>query len=155
MITKKGAAPMKVMDILKKKDPNVWTIKAKQTIRETLGVLVEKKIGALVVMGDGDDIVGIVSERDMIRDCYQNSKNVETTQINQIMTRNVIVGTPEDDLDYIMGIMTQNRIRHLPIIAAGKLTGIISIGDIVKAQLQDTQYENRYLKDYIFGPRTP
>jgi len=145
---------MKVIDILKRKDLNVWTIKANQTIHDALEILVAKKIGALVVIGESNDIVGIVSERDIIRECYQNSKNVQTTRINQIMTKNVIVGTPENDLDYVMGIMTQNRIRHLPIIAGNKLTGIISIGDIVKAQLQDTQYENHYLKDYIFGPRT-
>ena len=66
------------------------------------------------------------------------------------MTKDVIIGTPDDELDYIMGIMTKNRIRHLPIIDNKKVIGMVSIGDIVKAQLKKSEYENHYLKEYIF-----
>ncbi len=67
------------------------------------------------------------------------------------MTKEVIIGVPDDDLDYVMGIMTKNRIRHLPVLDAGKLVGIISIGDVVNAHLNETKFENRLLKDYIHG----
>ncbi len=142
---------MKVKDLLEKKGNQVWTIRETQTIYEVLGVLVEKKIGALVTVDEKDETVGIVSERDIIRECFRNSKNIHTTQVKEIMTRRLIVGSPGDDLDYIMGIMTKNRIRHVPILSEGKRQGIISIGDVVKAQLHYKEYENRYLKDYMFG----
>ncbi|HXV28461.1 MAG TPA: CBS domain-containing protein [bacterium] len=142
---------MKVKDVIESKGGQVWTIDQDKTVYEALGVLVDKKIGAIVVMGPKGSITGIVSERDIIRECFRNSKNLEKSFIKDIMTRQLIVGKPEDELDYIMGIMTKNRIRHVPIISGGKLQGIVSIGDVVKAQLQSKEYENHYLKDYMFG----
>ena len=142
---------MKVKDILKNKGNQVWTIQGQRTIHEVLGVLVDKKIGALIVLDQKNEIAGIVSERDIIRECFQNSKNIHDIPVGDVMTRQVIVGNPEDELDYIMGIMTKNRIRHVPIVVEGKLQGIISIGDVVKALLHYKEYENRYLKDYMFG----
>ncbi len=71
--------------------------------------------------------------------------------VADIMTTELVIGVPDDRLDYVMGVMTQNRIRHLPIMDAGSLVGIVSIGDVVRAHLQETQYENRMLKDYIHG----
>jgi CBS domain-containing protein len=144
---------MKVKDILSAKGSRVWTVKAKATIHEALGSLVEHGIGALIVADDKGQVSGIVSERDIIRECYRNGRQIEQTPVEKIMSRNLIIGSPEDELDYIMGIMTQNRIRHVPVIVGGKLEGIISIGDIVKAQLHNTEYENHYLKDYLFGGR--
>lgn len=144
---------MKVKDILEKKGSQVWTVRADTTVHEALGILVQHRIGALLVLGEKGEITGIVSERDMIRECYQNISQVKQTPVGQIMTKNLIVGTPDDEMEYIMGIMTNNRIRHIPIVCEGKLQGIISIGDAVKAQLHDSQYENRYLRDYLFGGR--
>lgn len=143
---------MRVADILQTKGSQVWTIQAGSTVYEALGSLVQHKIGALIVTGEGGNVAGILSERDIIRACYSNTAQIERIVIDDIMTRNVIVASPEDDVEYVMGIMTNNRIRHLPIIADAKLAGIISIGDVVKAQLQDTRYENHYLRDYIYGP---
>jgi CBS domain-containing protein len=142
---------MKVKDILEKKGSHVWTVGENATIHDALGLLLDHRIGALVVLDEKNQIAGIISERDIIRECFKHSRQTETTHVSEVMTRKLIVGTLEDPMDYIMGIMTNNRIRHIPIIQEGKLQGMISIGDVVKAQLQDTEYENRYLKDYMFG----
>jgi CBS domain-containing protein len=144
---------MKVKDILSNKGSQVRTIKPQTTIHEALGSLVTHAIGALVVLDEADRIAGIVSERDIIRECHRNGRQIESTPVEKIMSKNLIIGSPEDELDYIMGIMTKNRIRHVPIVVGGKLEGIVSIGDIVKAQLQNKEYENHYLKDYLFGGR--
>lgn len=142
---------MKVKDILARKGTHVWTIQGDATVHEALGMFVTYHIGALVVLNLKEEIAGIISERDIIRECHRDSKDIENTPVHQVMTKKLIVGNMEDHLDYIMGIMTNNRIRHVPIIEDGHLKGVISIGDVVKSQLQDTEYENRYLKDYIFG----
>ena len=144
---------MEVREILQKKGSKVWSIKTSQTLRDALQILVDHKIGALLVFDQKDNIVGILSERDILRECYQNTKSFDTAIVGKVMTTNIIIGAPEDKVQYIMGIMTNNRIRHVPIVSGGKLQGIISIGDVVKAQLQDSEYENRYLKDYMFGGR--
>ncbi len=142
---------MKVSDILAKKGNQVWSIQESSTIHDALGMLVDKMIGALVVLDQKGEISGIVSERDIIRECFKNSKNIHNIPVGDIMTRKLIVGSPEDELDYIMGIMTKNHIRHVPVVVKGKLQGIVSIGDVVKALLQSKEYENHYLKDYMFG----
>ena len=144
---------MKVKDILSSKGSQVWTVKTQATIHEALGSLVTHGIGALIVMDEGGRIAGIISERDIIRECYKNGRQIENTPVEKIMSRNLIIGSLEDELDYIMGIMTKNRIRHVPVVVGGKLEGIISIGDIVKAQFSNSEYENHYLKDYLFGGR--
>ena len=142
---------MKVKDILAKKGNQVWTVPENATIHDALAILVAQNIGALVVLNEKKQIAGIISERDIIHECYKNSKQIETIPVQQVMIRNLLVGTPDDNIDYIMGIMTNNRVRHVPILSEGQLQGIISIGDVVKAQLQDFQYENHYLKNYMFG----
>jgi len=142
---------MKVKEILEHKGSHVWTVPSKATIREALGILVNQRIGALVALDDKGEIEGMLSERDIIRECYHQSKHADTTYVHDVMTSKIIVGHLDDNIDYIMGIMTHNRIRHIPIVHGKKLEGMISIGDVVKAQLSEKEYENRYLKDYMFG----
>lgn len=142
---------IEVRDILKIKGSKVWSVKSSQTIREAMEVLVKQNIGALLVFDDQGKIAGIVSERDVARTCYNHPQNFSSALIGAIMTKKVIVGKPEDKIDYIMGIMTKNHVRHIPIVSGSKLEGLISIGDVVKAQLQKTEYENQYLKEYMFG----
>jgi CBS domain-containing protein len=144
---------MKLKDILKNKGSKVWAVKANQTIHDALEVLVNQKIGALLVYGENDQIVGIISERDIMRGFFHKGKDLETMPVTDWMTQNVIIGSPEDDTSYLMGVMTEKRVRHIPVISGGKLEGIISIGDVVKSQLQDSQYEIHYLKEYIYGSR--
>ena len=140
---------MQVRDILQSKGTTVTTIGPEATIHEAMKTLVQHRIGSLVVSDEGGKIVGIITERDILRECAEHSERVKNTQVREVMTTNLIIGLPDDEISYVMGIMTHNRIRHLPIIANEKLEGLISIGDVVKAQLEETEFENRYLKDYI------
>ncbi len=143
---------MKLKDILDKKGSKVWTVKANQTISDALKVLVNQKIGALLVLDEKGGIVGIISERDIVRGCFENGKELDAMPVSKLMTKEVIIGSPEDETSYIMGVMTQKRVRHIPVVASGKLQGIVSIGDIVKSVIEDSQYEIHYLKEYIYGP---
>jgi CBS domain-containing protein len=142
---------MKVKEILGKKGSQVWTLKSSQTLQEAVDVLANYHIGALVILDAKGNVEGIISERDIVRECHRNGQKFLTSPVCQVMTKRLLVGSLEDDLDYIMGIMTQNRVRHVPIVTDGKLEGMISIGDVVKAQLDDREYENHYLKNYMFG----
>ena len=142
---------MKLKDILKIKGPKVWTVREDQTVQEALHVMANQNIGALLVLDKSQRIVGIISERDIVRGCCYNAKGIGDEPVGQLMTKNVIIGSPEDEVSYLMGVMTQNRVRHIPVVAEGKLEGIVSIGDVVKSQLETQEYEIHYLKEYIYG----
>ena len=96
-------------------------------------------------------LVGIISERDLLKECSQNFKNISKTRIKEKMTKEVIIGILEDDLGYIADVMTRSRIRHLPILDGNKLAGIISIRDVVDVQLEESKATVRFLNDYIAG----
>ena len=140
---------MKVKDVLATKGSKVCSVKSNDTIRQAVSVLVGEKIGAALVHDDDGDIVGILTERDIMRAFHEYGKELENTLVNKVMTRRVIIGTPDDDLEYIMNIMTHNRIRHVPIVENEQLQGIISIGDVVKAQLNDSRVQIKYLQDFL------
>lgn len=142
---------MKIRDILKTKSDEVLTINMEKTVHEAIKVLFKNKIGALLVLDNDEKLVGIISERDVLWECVDRDNLLRKTLIKQVMTKDLIIGVPEDDIDYSMGIMTKNRIRHLPILEKNKIVGIISIGDLVKAQLDEREYDNRYLQQYLFG----
>ncbi|HTL47828.1 MAG TPA: CBS domain-containing protein [Verrucomicrobiae bacterium] len=142
---------MKVRDVLKEKGTQVWTIVEHEPLPKAVRQLVEHNIGALIVLDAGNRIAGIISERDIMRECHRNLKGLDTTPVSKIMTRKVIIGSLEDDLDYLMGIMTKNRVRHIPILDKDEIAGMVSIGDLVKAKLKDSQYENQQLKEYFYG----
>ena len=142
---------MKLKDILSKKGKDVWTVKSNQTIQQALEMLVTKKIGSLVVLDESDRIAGIISERDIVRASYVHPREVVDLPVSKFMTKKVIIGSPEDDTKYIMGIMTQSRVRHIPVVHEGKLEGLVSIGDVVKSVIDDSNYEIHYLKEYIYG----
>jgi len=140
---------VKIRDILRSKGTAVVTTRPDATIHEAMTLLVTHRIGSLVVTDEPGKIVGLITERDILRECAARSERVKATRVQEVMTTNLIIGVLDDEVGYVMGIMTQNRIRHLPIMAGEHLEGIISIGDVVKAQLEETEFENRYLKDYI------
>ena len=142
---------MKLKDILKNKGSKVWTVKAGQTIQDAVAILVNQKIGALLVLDDRENVIGIISERDIMRGLYYKGKEITALPVSELMTKKVIIGGPEDETGYLMGVMTQNRVRHIPVIEGGKLQGLISIGDVVKSLLEDSKYEIHYLKEYIYG----
>ena len=142
---------MKVKDILKIKDRD--TIKAAPTthVTEAMKLLLEHKISCLPVVDDQGNLVGIISDKDIFRKVYSNPDDFGDTPVGDLMSTNLIVGLPEDDMTYIAGIMTQNRIRHVPIVAEKQIVGLISVGDVVKTQIENIKIENRYLKQYIDG----
>jgi len=122
--------------VLAAKGPNVVTIAPDATIREAVAALVEHNIGALVVINDQRLPLGIISERDIIRETFTNT-SIMDTPVNAVMTRDVVCGSPTDDVEAVLQTMTSQRFRHVPMVEDGNLVGIVSIGDLVKAQLQD------------------
>jgi len=142
---------MKVSDILKSKGPEVFTIGEDKLLSEALKVLVKNKIGVLLVLNFSGIISGILSERDILRASYENPYDYLNLPVREFMTLNVIIVEPDDTLDYVERIMTTNKCRHLPVISNKVLIGLVSIGDLIKAELTETRFENKYLKDYISG----
>ena len=131
---------MNIASLLSKKGVKVVTIGPQDTIRQALGRLAEHNIGALVVVDGQGGLVGIVSERDIVR-ALARTEAILVEPIAAIMTRDVIIGTPQDDLVAVGNTMTEHRFRHLPIVEGGRLVGIISLGDVVKAQRDQYQGE--------------
>ena len=143
---------MTLYEILRVKGSRVWTIREDQTVDEALRVLVNQKIGALPVLDDEKRLAGIISERDIVRGCYENGRGLASMPVSWLMTRHLITAEPEDEISEIMEVMTVNRVRHIPVVREGRLQGIVSIGDVVKALLSDSQHQIRYLKEFIYGP---
>ena len=131
---------MNIASILATKGDKVVTVRADQTIREALGVLAHHNIGALVVVDGGMQPIGVLSERDIVRAAAKDEA-VFPLLVSQLMTRDLVLGDPGDDLSAVGQTMVQRRIRHLPVVVAGKLVGIVSIGDVVKAQRDQYQGE--------------
>ena len=153
-IFKKGQI-MKVKDILKTKGPEVITIGEEKKIKDALTSLVKNNIGSLIVINGDGKIVWIITERDILNECHKNDGILGDHIVKDIMTKDLIIGEADDGIESVEAIMTENRVRHLPILSQKRLVGIISIGDVVKGQIQESKVENRYLKDYIEGKYLP
>ena len=141
---------MKIRDVLRSKGSEVIQIDPDRSVLDAVRTFSQHRIGALVVTRDGS-IEGVVSERDVMNLMSERPDALADTAVADIMTTDVIVGVPTDDLDYVMNIMTNNKIRHLPIVEDGHLAGIVSIGDVVNEVRRSVESENRHLKDYIQG----
>jgi len=124
---------MNIHSILATKGAHVMAIRPEQTIREALVLFVRHNIGALVVLDDTGQLIGILSERDIIRAAPMNEA-IFAQSVSAVMTREIITAVPQDDLMSVANTMTEMRIRHLPVVDQGRLVGIVSIGDVVKAQ---------------------
>ncbi len=124
---------MKISRILATKGKRVITIRSDQTVRESIAMMEDFNIGALPVINQAGNLVGIITERDIIRHLVTDEALFRLA-VSEIMTREVITGMPQDDLDSVAVTMTERRFRHLPIMEGGNLVGIVSIGDVVKAQ---------------------
>lgn len=142
---------MRIKDILRDKGAEVVTIGGSATVHDAIMRLNKHNVGSLVVAMENGVVLGIITERDILREAGERCEEIRDRLVGEVMTRDVIIGVPEDDLDYVMGVMTKNRIRHLPVMDESGLVGIISIGDVVKSHLRETKFENRMLKDYIHG----
>ena len=135
-------------ELLQVKGSLVYTISPEATLAEVVDRLNDHNCGSLVVCQDGR-MVGIITDRDILRACAKLNGAMDQARVADHMTRDVITGTPEDRVAEVMGLMTDKRIRHLPLLEGGNLCGLISIGDVVKAQHQQVCVENYYLKSYI------
>jgi CBS domain-containing protein len=150
---------MRIKDILEEKGTEVVTIDAGQSIHSAIVKLNHHGIGSLIVTGENGHITGIVTERDILKGCGDSCNHLKTPPpreqiscpffVSEIMTKDLVIGVPDDDLNYVMGVMTKHHIRHLPILDNGKLAGIISIGDLVNAHFEENIFESRTLKDYV------
>jgi CBS domain-containing protein len=139
-----------VEDILKEKGREVWVISPHATILEALRLMAEKDVGALVVVED-DQIVGIISERDYARKIALRGKSSVNTPIKEIMTDKVYYVSPKTTVQECLALITQQSIRHLPVLENGKLVGLISIGDVVKSIIDEQETTITQLSDYITG----
>jgi len=140
---------MQVQTILNAKGSEVTTVSPASSVRELATLLREKRIGAVVVSSNGSSIEGIVSERDIVRQLTDFGPKFLSVKVREIMTKDVLSCSPTDTVDNCMELMTGRRIRHLPVAVAGKLTGLVSIGDIVKAKMDEIRLEAESLKQYI------
>ena len=140
----------KVRDILKKKGSRVVFIGPGLTLRQALDTMVDNKVGALPVKDESGDIVGIITERDLMREVHART-DLEIRQVGDVMTKSIISARKDDGIDSVMAQMTENRFRHVPIVEEGKLVGIISIGDLVKTQLTHVKHQMEELKHYVGG----
>lgn len=140
---------MLIDTILKDKGNSVETIPDSATLAEAANVLDQKRIGAIVAVDSAGGIVGVLSERDIVRRFARNGEKTVALTVSQAMTRGVITATPSEDVDTCLGRMTDRRIRHLPIVLDGKLMGIISIGDLVKYKIDAVLAEAEAMEAYI------
>ena len=140
---------MRIGDVLKAKPSHdVVTISPDAGVRELVARLAEHNVGALIVSADGATVDGIVSERDVVRHLHHDGTVINNT-VGAIMTEVVETTAPDSTLDDLMEIMTNRRIRHVPVVTEGRLTGIISIGDVVKSSLDQLQFERDQLDSYV------
>lgn len=139
---------MKVSEILHKKGSAVKTVRPDETALELSEQLRAERIGAMIVSSDGVTIEGIVSERDLAYGLAAHASNLPRMTVERLMTKVVVVCSPEDSINEVMSVMTQKRIRHLPVKEGDKLVGIISIGDVLKHRLNEIQLEADVLRDY-------
>jgi len=142
---------MNVDAILKVKGDAVVTIRPTATIAEAVRLLCEKRIGALVVSANGTEPQGILSERDIVHGLGKEGAALLQRHVDDLMTKTVVTCGPHDRVADLMALMTERRIRHIPVIRNGKLAGLVSIGDVVKNRLDEIELETTSLKAYVAG----
>lgn len=139
-----------VRNLLESKGGHVWSIDPEATVFDAITLMAEKGIGALVVMS-GDQVVGMLSERDYARKVLLKGRASRTTPVRDIMSQEVVFAAPDQNVEQCMNIMTDKRIRHLPVLDDGKVVGLVSIGDLVKAIITEQQETIEHLESYIRG----
>ena len=143
---------MLVSQILKSKaDAHVMTVQPQMTVAEAAAIMAEKRIGALIVSRDGSTADGILSERDIVREVGKRGGTCLIDTVSSLMTRDPVTCSRLDTADQILQTMTDGRFRHLPVVEDGKMIGLISIGDVVKARLSELSMEKTALEGMIMG----
>ena len=140
---------MNVATILKEKGRTVATLNPEATLQDVSEKLSLKRIGAIVIVGDGGSVAGIISERDVIRAIAKSSGDALQTRVSEVMTRDIESCQESDPVDEVMEMMTKGRFRHLPVIEDGALVGIISIGDVVKNHVAEVEMEVSAMRSYL------
>jgi CBS domain-containing protein len=151
-IREAGGNEMNAATILKQKGSGVVTTTANKSLLDIAKLLVQDGIGCIVILGDDDKVAGIVSERDLIRAIGQAGPNVLNEPVSNFMTKKVVTAREADTLDRLMSEMTIHRFRHMPVVERGRLLGLISIGDLIKLHVADTEFESGAMRQYI-APR--
>lgn len=139
-----------VSDILRSKGNDVWAVRADDTVFDSLQLMAEKEVGALLVM-DEDRLVGIVTERDYARKVILEGKSSKDSSVAEVMTKRVLCVEPERTVDECMALMTDKRARHLPVVENKQVIGVVSIGDLVAAMINEQQVLIDQLQHYISG----
>jgi CBS domain-containing protein len=140
---------MLVGQILKEKGDLVFTASPQETIGAAAALLVSRRVGAMVIVDDADKVVGILSERDIVRVVAEKGGDGLAEPLSSCMTRDVLFADPGETVDALLGRMTDRRVRHLPVLKDKRLVGIVSIGDLVKSKIAETEAEAQTLKQYI------
>jgi CBS domain-containing protein len=145
---------MRIKEVLAHKaNQKVVTVRPDSTVRELIALLAQHNIGALVVSGDGSSVEGIVSERDVVRRLNEDESVLESP-VSAIMTSEVRTCEGHATVNELMQLMTEGRFRHIPVVSEGALTGIISIGDVVKSRMSELEFERDQLDSYVHGAQT-
>ncbi len=139
-----------IKEILAAKGSQVWTVDANTSVFDALNLMAEKNIGSVAVL-DGGRLAGMFTERDYARNLILKDRSSRSTPVRDVMTRRVAVVNPVQTLDECMALMTEKHLRHLPVMEQGELVGILSIGDLVKATIEDQQFMIEQLVNYISG----
>ena len=140
---------MKVKDILATKGSRVVTIELSTKVFDAMSIFSANRVGSLLVVDKDDAILGIVAAKDVLMAVVNHYDTIKEISVGKIMTTDLIVCSEDDGIEYVQAIMTENRVRHVPVLAGKELKGLISIGDLVKSQMKEVNVENKYLKDYI------
>lgn len=143
---------MQVGVLLQSKGAEVVCVSPDATVREVVDLLAARRIGAVVVSGDGERIEGVLSERDVVRQLAADGAAVLDRAARDLMTADVVTCQRDTTVEELMGVMTDRRIRHVPVVADGLLAGVVSIGDVVKDRIQFLEHESQVLHDYIANP---
>jgi CBS domain-containing protein len=140
---------MKIRDVLQGKGAAVEVIGPDAPLREVVGRLAEHRIGALVITDEAGGVVGIVSERDVVRSLAADGTAALARPVREVMSTPVTTCTADDDVVALMSIMTDRRIRHVPVVGDGRLEGIVSIGDVVKSRVDQLEHDRKELLEYV------
>ena len=139
-----------VQQLLNGKGNDVWTVDPGETVYAAIQMMADKDVGALVVVDD-DKPVGIFTERDYARKVMLENRQSKTTPVGDVMSSRIVCASPDQTIEECMALMTEKRVRHLPVLADGKLAGIVSIGDLVKSKIADQEFIIEQLAHYIHG----
>jgi CBS domain-containing protein len=141
----------KIQDLLASKGSEVWSLGPSHSVYQAIEMMALKGVGALTVLSDEGQLIGIISERDYARKVILQGKSSKSTKVSEIMTREVIYVDPENRVEECMALMTAKRVRHLPVLLGGKLVGMVSVGDLVKSILDQQSTTIDQLERYIKG----